>query len=453
MSGMKTLMAAAVGAALIAGPSATAQTPLTTELVVSGMARPVFATHAPGDATRLFILEQHVGNVRIFDFNAGQLLPTPFLTIPALPAGNEQGLLGLAFHPDYNSNGFFYIYFTEDDGATGTTRVVRYTVSVSDPNVADPASARPIVSVPQNARNHNGGWLEFGPDGHLYIALGDGGGGGDPGNRAQTITNQLLGKMLRIDPDGDDFPGDPTRNYAIPPSNPFVGITGDDEIWAYGLRNPYRASFDRLTGDVYIGDVGQNQWEEINFQPANSTGGENYGWRCYEASAPFNLTGCADPSTMVFPIHEYPISNQPECAVIGGYVYRGRAISDLRGTYFFGDHCSRRVWSFRFDGANVTEFQDRTAELPLPDRIYSFGEDALGEIYITLRNGQVRRIIPDGPVCYPDCDADGQLDFFDFLCFQNAFLGGEPYADCDMNGKLDFFDFLCFQNEFLAGCP
>ena len=243
---------------------------LTTELVVSGLARPVQVVAAPNDYDRIFIVEQRsgsTGRIKIFNLDTGTLNSTPFLSV-SVNTSSEQGLLGLAFHPNYESNGYFYVNYT----ASGGTYIKRYTVS-SNPDIADSSSAYTIMNISQPYSNHNGGWLGFGPDGYLYIGTGDGGSGGDPGNRAQDITNQKLGKMLRIDVDG----GSP---YAIPSDNPFVGVTGDDEIWAYGLRNPWRCNFDRATGDLWIGDVGQNAYEEITFQPASSNGGENYGWRC-----------------------------------------------------------------------------------------------------------------------------------------------------------------------------
>ncbi len=440
----------------------TAQTPLTTERVATGLARPVFVTAPIDDYDRLFIIEQHTGRIKIMNLNTGVINPTPFLDINGLATGNEQGLLGLAFHPGYALNGFFYVNITVSGG---TTIIRRYTVSAISPDIADPASLQTVITYGQPFSNHNGGWIGFGPDGFLYIAAGDGGSGGDPGNRAQDITNQKLGKLLRLDV---NVPG---GGYNIPPTNPFVGITGDDEIWAYGLRNPWRASFDRDTGDLYIADVGQNLWEEIDFQPANSVGGENYGWRCYEGNNAFNTGGCPPQNTLVFPIHAYSHSGG-HCSVTGGYVYRGCAIPDLQGTYFFADFCSRRIWSFRYDtvAGTVNEFTDRTIELDPAGAsitsISSFGEDANGEMYICdMNGGEIFKIIPDGVpavpcFCYADCDQStgvGVLDLFDFLCFQNSFVLGESYAcDCDTStGPLvcDLFDFLCFQNEFAQGCP
>ncbi|MFQ5506368.1 MAG: PQQ-dependent sugar dehydrogenase, partial [Planctomycetota bacterium] len=311
----------------------------------------------------------------------------------------ERGLLGLAFHPRYASNGFFYVNYTQRSG--GATMVVRYKASSTNPDLADPGSAKPILGpVSQPAGNHNGGNLVFGPDGFLYIGLGDGGGSGDPNCNAQTGST-FLGKMLRIDVDG----GNP---YAIPPSNPFLRNPGVlNEIWALGLRNPWRYSFDRVTGDLYIGDVGQNAREEIDFQPKASKGGENYGWKVMEGRLCFSTFRCpvgtpvCNSTSLVMPIHDY--GRTTGRSVTGGFVYRGCAIPDLRGTYFFGDYVTNRIWSFRYDGKSITNFKDRTLELA-PGlglgiaSISSFGEDARGELYIAdHRGGEVFKIVPKAP--------------------------------------------------------
>jgi glucose/arabinose dehydrogenase len=461
---MMTSITRRIGAALtvsaLGAVTCNAQTPLDTELVAGGFLRPVFAVHAPGDTDRLFVGEQHTGRIRILDLNTNTILATPFLDLPPVATGNEQGLLGMAFHWDYENNGYFYLNYTN---TAGDTIIARFEVSAGDPNVADPGSQQIVMPIDQPFSNHNAGWLAFGPrDGYLYISTGDGGSGGDPGNRAQTITNQLLGKMLRVDVDGDDFPGSSTLNYAVPASNPLVGATGDDEIWAYGLRNPWRDAFDRFNGDLYIADVGQNAWEEVNVQNGDSAGGENYGWRCYEGNNAFNTTGCPPMSTLVFPVDTY--SHGFGCSITGGEVYRGNAIPDLRGTYFYADVCSGRVWSFEYDGAGgITNKTDRTSELGGISSIASFGMDAEGEVYIVSLGGSVHRIVPDAPVtpsCYVDCDLSsgaGVLDIMDFLCFQDAFVSGFPYAcNCDVStgyATCDVFDFLCFQDAFTTGCP
>lgn len=403
-------------------------TQLTTELVVSGLARPVQVVAAPNDYDRIFIVEQRsgsTGRIKIFNLNTGTLNATPFLSV-SVNTSSEQGLLGLAFHPDYANNGYFYVNYT----ASGGTYIKRYTVS-SNPDIADSGSAYTIMTISQPYSNHNGGWLGFGPDGYLYIGTGDGGSGGDPGNRAQDITNQLLGKMLRIDVDS----GSP---YSIPFDNPFVGVTGDDEIWAYGLRNPWRCNFDRETGDLWIGDVGQNAYEEITFQPASSNGGENYGWRCYEANNSYNTSGCDAASTMVFPIWNY--SHSSGCSVTGGAIYRGSAIPDLQGTYFFADYCTSKIWSLRYDGSNVYDYEDRTSELDPSggtsiSSIVGFGEDAAGEIYICELNGEVFKIIPlaaSGACCIGDSGSCVFIPESNCSAGGGTWLG--PNTSCDDGG-------------------
>ena len=339
--------------------------------------------------------------------------------------GNEQGLLGMAFHPDYATNGFFYVAYTNPN-----KQIVRYHVS-DDPDVADPASATPVLSYVQPASNHNGGWMAFGPDGYLYLSTGDGGGDddNDAGHTAgtgngQDITSNLLGKILRIDVDGDDFDTDPARNYAIPPDNPFVGTNGDDEIWVYGLRNPWRNSFDRATGDLYIGDVGQTACEELDVQPGTSTGGENYGWRLREGviATPTGGVGGARPAGAIDPIFDYPhgtggnqCSDPPDgftgIAITGGYVYRG-PVPELQGRYFFADFGTGRLWSLRWDGSppasndghNYTELTDHTGEPEFtPDMgtigsVSSFGEDDVGNLYVLDLGGEVFLIPEPGAV-------------------------------------------------------
>lgn len=365
---------------------------ITTERIVSGLDRPVFVTAPADDAERIFILEQR-GKILIV--KNGVLLPEPFLDIESLVTSgsffDERGMLGLAFHPDYISNGRFFVHYT---GAADSTTIARYKVS-ADPDRADPDSVAVILKVQQPRTNHNGGTIAFGPnDGYLYIGLGDGGGTGDPDNLAQN-DGTLLGKMLRIDVDS-------SLPYTIPPDNPHAQ-PGDprDEIWAKGLRNPYRWSFDRVTGDMYIGDVGQFLWEEIDFQPATSPGGENYGWRLTEGNHCFNPPADCDPGGLTYPVHEY--AHGPGCSVTGGYVYRGAAIPELQGHYLFADWCSDRIWSFKLVAGVVTGFQDRTAELAPGDGlaiqgIAGFGEDGLGEMYIVDRNtehqGEVYKLVP-----------------------------------------------------------
>jgi glucose/arabinose dehydrogenase len=429
--------------------------------VASGLSRPVYVTSPPGDTDRLFIVEQHTGRIKILNLNTGLVNATPFLEIGGLSTGNEQGLLGLAFDPNYAANGFFYVNFTD---TSGSTNIRRYQVSAGDPNIADAATAMTVMTYAQPFSNHNAGWLGFGPDGFLYICAGDGGSGNDPGNRAQDITNQRLGKIMRIDVHSDDFSADVTRNYAIPPGNPFVGRTGDDEIWAYGLRNPWRVSFDRLTGDLYIADVGQSQREEIDFQPASSRGGENYGWRVMEGTRcniPNDALPCNDPS-FTPPIHEYSHTGAPDggSSITGGYVYRG-PIAQLQGTYFFADYVSNQIWSFRFDGVNKTDFMNRTAELSADvgsiQSISSFGEDGAGNLYIVSLDGEVFEIVCKSTQS-GDFDGDCDIDLSDFALFARAWLTNSSDAQWNglydisepKDGIIDGLDLAVFADHWLA---
>lgn len=372
--------------------------------------QPIYVTAPPGDTSRVFVLERG-GRVRILDRASGTLATTPFLIVPGVSTSGEGGLLGLAFHPDYADNGRFVVSYTSASGGFALA-LVEYTVDAADPDLADPTSARPILSIAQPQTNHNGGWVGFGPDGFLYIASGDGGGADDndaghtPGiGNAQDATDNLLGKMLRIDVDGDDFPGDASRNYAIPPDNPFVGETGDDEIWALGLRNPWRASFDRTRGDLYIGDVGQNAREEVDVEHAGSAGGANYGWRLREGSiaTPSGGVGGPPPPGNVEPLYEYLHGSGPfrGNSVTGGYVYRGPNAA-LDGHYFFADFSRRNLWSFEVGengpdpataAATVRNWNDAIHPVrdPLP-RIASFGEDGSGNLYFVDLAGSVYRI-------------------------------------------------------------
>lgn len=443
---------------------------ITTQLVVgSGLVRPVFVTAPPNDFDRLFIIEKR-GLIRIFDLTTDTLLATPFLDIDPLVTGgtsdnSEQGLLGLAFHPDYESNGLFYVNYT---GSGGDTRVVQYSVS-ADPNIADSASAQLLLFVDQPFGNHNAGWLGFGPDGFLYVPLGDGGSACDPGQRAQAISGQLLGKMLRIDVDGSDaFPADPNKNYAIPPSNPFVGVVGDDEIWAYGLRNPWRPSFDRLTGDLIIADVGQNRREEVNFQPQGSAGGQNYGWDCEEGFACANQspqclgepTGCTcGQAGLTDPVHDYDHGGG-RCSITGGYVYRGCDIPAENKNYFFADFCSAQIWSMTVSVWTATQ---RNAELDPGGNIaniVSFGEDAAGELYIVDQGssftgdpGEIYKIVPVTPLSDADINRDGAATVTDADVLVNVLLelGAFDFctlrrADVNKDGERNSLDIQAWLN-------
>ena len=379
---------------LLAAPvSAQVGSDLGLSLVTSGLSSPVAVRHARDGSGRLFVVEQP-GRIRVHD--GAKLLEAPFLDITErVLAGGEQGLLGLDFHPSYAANGVFYVNYTRRPD--GDTVVSRFTVT-TDSNVADPDSEIVLLTIPQPFANHNGGDIHFGPDGDLYIGMGDGGAGGDPLNQAQDL-GSLLGKMLRI-------AVDPTGTYTIPPGNPFVAGPGTDEIWAYGLRNPWRWSFDRTTGDLLIGDVGQGNVEEVDFQLRSSSGGENYGWPCREGNANYDPArpGCGGP--YVAPILFYG-HGQGDCAVVGGYRYRG-SIASLQGIYLYGDYCTGKIWLATRDGAGHWSsllWQDTALVLS------SFGEDEAGEIYVTDLGGAVYRIAGlldygDAPAPYPTLRAD-----------------------------------------------
>lgn len=371
-------------------------TPLTTEIVATGLTSPVAVASAPGDSTRLFIVEQYTGRIELV--KNGALMGTPFFQLQKpLLVGGEQGLLGLVFDPAYSSNGYFYINYTASP--SGNTVIERYSVS-PNPDIAIASNSKLILSVPQPFANHNGGTMHFGPDGYLYIGMGDGGSDADPQSNGQNL-NTLLGKMLRIDVNTPA--GIP---YAIPPSNPFIGVPGArPEIWAFGLRNPWKFSFDSLTGDLYIADVGLYDWEELNFQPAGSLGGQNYGWSCYEGNGhPAPGHNC-NPPNVTWPFYEYKHSMLPGCAIVGGQVYRGFKIPDLRGTYFFSEWCKSTIYSLRYQNGVISEFKNRTLELAPADPQYfigpvsSHGVDADGEMYLVdYVGGEVFRIIAASPV-------------------------------------------------------
>ncbi|MCP4420253.1 MAG: PQQ-dependent sugar dehydrogenase [Chloroflexi bacterium] len=347
------------------------------ELIADGFIEPVDLTHA-GDE-RIFVVERP-GTIRIIQ--DGAVLPQPFLNIGPLVGddASERGLLGLAFHPQYAENGRFFVYYTDNSGGSV---ISRYQVS-ADPNQADPDSALVILTLAQPDWNHNGGQIAFGPDGYLYVALGDGGGANDQYQNGQN-TNSLLGTLLRLDVDFDE------SGYAIPADNPFVNDDAvRNEIWAYGLRNPWRFSFDRLTDNLFIADVGQNLWEEIHMQPADSSGGENYGWPILEGSHCFQTESC-DPTGLELPIFEYPHGNG-SCSITGGYVYRGQQYLELYGNYILADYCSGIFWSLfpEADGSwTATELTDT------PHFVSSFGEDVNGELYfLSYGEGSVYQVRP-----------------------------------------------------------
>ena len=352
--------------------------PVALSEVASGLDFPLYLTSPPNDP-RLFIVEKG-GAIRVV--KDGALLPTPFLDLTGLVStGSEQGLLGLAFAPDYPASGRFVVHYTDP---AGDTRVSSFLVS-ADPDVADPGTESVVLTADQPFANHNGGQILFGPDGYLYVGLGDGGSGGDPQNTGQSLAD-LLGSILRV----DLASGGP---YTVPADNPFVGTAGArPEIWSYGLRNPWRFSFDRETGDLYVADVGQNQWEEVNHAPAAGGAGRgaNFGWRRMEGRHCFESDSC-DQSGLVLPVLEY--DHGSGCSVTGGYVYRGAAIPALRGHYFYADYCQGWVHSFRLEAGAVADEADWPTLRP-GGSIPSFGEDSAGELYVLASDGRVLKIIP-----------------------------------------------------------
>jgi glucose/arabinose dehydrogenase len=350
------------------------------QLITSGLSSPLYLASPPGDLSRLFVVEQ-TGGIRLI--KDGTLLPTPFLNISdRISAGGEQGLLGLAFYPDYATSGRFVVHYTDP---AGDTHLSVFQVS-ADPDVADAASEQVILTADQPYPNHNGGQILFGPDGFLYLGLGDGGAANDPEGRGQNLS-ELLGSILRLDVQSG-------TSYTVPPDNPFVGQTGVlPEIWSYGLRNPWRFSFDRATGDLYIADVGQDRFEEVDVSPAAGGAGRglNYGWSIMEGLHCLSGSGC-DQSGLTLPDFEY--GHDQGCSITGGYVYRGSAIPALQGLYFYGDYCQGWVRSFRHGTGGVTEVTDWPKLRP-GGSVLSFGEDAAGELYVLSASGGVFKLVPD----------------------------------------------------------
>ncbi|WP_343686170.1 PQQ-dependent sugar dehydrogenase [Chryseobacterium gleum] len=374
------------------------------EEFVTGLTSPVEITNA--NDSRLFVVQQN-GIIKIIQPN-GTINSTNFLDISSkIIFGGERGLLGLAFHPQYSANGYFFVYY---NNTAGNVTVARYSVSSTDPNVADPASEKILLSIPKPFDNHNGGSIHFAPDGKLWIITGDGGSGGDPNNNAQN-KNSLLGKMLRIDVDA-------TGPYNIPPDNPFAGagVDGADEIWAYGLRNAWKFSFDLTTGNAMIADVGQGAIEEINKIPVIQ-GGLNYGWRCYEGNNAYNTAGCAAQSTMTFPVAVYDHSGG-KCSITGGYVYRGSQYPSLQGKYFFADYCSTQIgildsnnsitWTTPYSGNNFS----------------TFGEDYQKGLYVAaVNNGKIFKITT-GTLGTQENNAFGNIKVYPNPASKEVFIDG-----------------------------
>lgn len=370
----------AVGACSGLGPGPAGGKPVRLRLFASGLDKPLYLTAAPGDTARQFVVEQP-GKIRIIQHDS--LLATPFLDITSQVGydGNERGLLSVAFDPNYAGNGHFFVDYTD---VSGNIEVMRYTVS-ANPNAGDPATADTVLEIGHSTyANHNGGLLLFGPDGFLYIGTGDGGSGGDPLHNGQDST-KLLGKILRIDVS--------SLPYTIPSSNPFASkAPARPEIWAYGMRNPWRFSFDRQTHDLYVGDVGQDTYEEVDFAASGDPGGHNYGWNVMEGMHCYPPGSSCDQTGLTLPIFEYAHGpgDVVGCAILGGYVYRGSLAPALSGRYLYADLCSGFVRTFTWTGA-VTDQLDLTSEVGSHAGVTSFGEDARGELYLVVGDGSVYR--------------------------------------------------------------
>ena len=416
------------------------------ELLAGGYNQPTDIVSS-GDE-RLFVVEKS-GKVKIL-YTDGVQLQTPFLDISTnVTSGNERGLLGLAFPPDYETVGNFYVNYTFTRNDSLFTRISRFGISPDDPDVALENTEESLLEFYQPFANHNGGQLEFGPDGYLYIASGDGGSGGDPNNNGQSKMT-LLGKLLRIDVS--------TTPYSIPSDNPFVNDeSGRDEIWAYGLRNPWKFAFDAETDDLYIADVGQGAMEEVNFQPAGAAGGANYGWRCYEGTQPYQSPPCPDSVVVTDPVFEYTHSDG--CSVTGGRVYRGSAFPNIQGKYILTDFCSGNYWLLWQDNGVWQSFEGGF----LSGQIVAFGEDMWGEMYaVNTSNGNIYRVqdvsgaLVEGSVTWnSSCDDRvAVLDLYqpgtDILAYQyNVMINSAGHFQID-NVPLGTYDVFLTVNGFLT---
>ncbi|MCK6470525.1 MAG: PQQ-dependent sugar dehydrogenase [Planctomycetes bacterium] len=432
--------------------------------LATGLSMPLYVTAPPGDSGRAFIVERS-GSIRILERATDTLKAAPFIQLSGLSSTGDGGLLCMAFHPDYATNGFFYVSYVD---SSEVNRIDRYTVSAGDADLADAASRTAVLSYAAENPIHNGSWIAFGPDGFLYCTTRDGGTDFDPNDNAQNMAS-LVGKVLRIDVDNDDFGADDEKNYAVPIDNPYVSDAGAlDEIWARGLRNAWRGCFDRANGDLYLADVGQEDVEEVDYQRADSSGGENYGWRLREGSiaTPTGSFGGAPPAGNVEPAYDYRhvgTDGFPDelegNSVIGGYVYRG-PIERLRGKYFFGDFISKHVWSFEIDrdAKAVIEdsFTDWTAALPADagtlNFLTSFGEDADGNLYLCDADGEVYRVVDleilagplsvgrfKGRLQFPGAQKD-RLAFKARLAMPDGFSVEGAHLIVDIGGVVQAFD-------------
>ena len=441
-------------ATLSIGSVIQAETPeLTSELIVSGLSEPTWVTSPPGDQERLMIVQKG-GRVRLVKNDV--LQPGSFLDISGLVPGETwNGMLGLCFDPDYATNGRFYVQHTLGGSSSNRVCVARYEVA-DNPDAADPTSRQIILEMdyPGSQAFHVGGWIGFGADGYLYVPMGDGGYSGDAtaGARSQSL-NSPWGKVLRIDVNGEDaYPADPDRNFAIPPDNPFIGL-GLGEVWVRGLRNPYRADFDDVTGDFWIADVGLFMREEIDVVPAGSNGGQNFGWDCAEGTWCMSNGNCACNLLLTAPIHEYDHSDG--CSITGGSVYDGCAVTGLQGRYFFSDWCTARIWSGRYEGGSMIDLVEHTSELnpagqPEISGVTAIGTDAQGELIVVSQQGNLYRIIPadvdDGCSLLGDIDGDGIVGVNDILALLKAWgdcpAGEACQADLDGDGEVGVDDIL-----------
>lgn len=471
MQKFRTLLFALSFCALVALPLRAAITGV--DFIAEVGSDPLAAVAAPGDADHLYVAQRD-GVVRVLDLQTSSLLNDPLVTVPGVDQLGEGGLLGMAFHPEFQNNGKFYVHATLDPGDANPgqfnpylSTILEYTVSGADPLIVDSAP-RTVLEVQQPFANHNGGWIGFNPaasgsaESYLYVTMGDGG----DGSTGQTLTGDLLGTVLRIDVDGDDFPADDSRNYAIPASNPFVGITGEDEIFAYGLRNPFRANFDRQNGDLWIGDVGEGAREEIDVIRGDSLGGENFGWDACEglvSSGACDTLKATPGSNVIDPVYDYSHNSQgpsaPEfrgVSVIGGVVYRGPD-PEVHGRYLFGDVFAQEEYFWSLDAADPVGSVQRLESELFPGEEgntiggpVSFGEDADGNVYILTRWGGIFRIVTDATIS-ADFDRNGVVDALDLATLLDGYGAENPsffQGDSNVDGIVSGADLLNWQRLF-----